>query len=30
LVKRESEIPHNPTICTRDRGRNVAILFILI
>jgi hypothetical protein len=21
LVKRESEIPRNPTICTRDRGK---------
>jgi hypothetical protein len=30
LVKRESEIPRNPTICTRDRGKNAAILFILI
>jgi hypothetical protein len=26
LVKRESEIPHNPTICTRDRGKIAAIL----
>jgi hypothetical protein len=30
LVKRESEIPRNPTICTKDRGKNAAILFILI
>jgi hypothetical protein len=30
LVNRESEIPRNPTICTRDRGKNAAILFILI
>jgi hypothetical protein len=30
LVKRESVIPRNPTICTRDRGKNAAILFILI
>jgi hypothetical protein len=30
LVKRESEIPRNPTICTRDRGKNATILFILI
>jgi hypothetical protein len=30
LVKRESEIPRNPTICTRDREKNDAILFILI
>jgi hypothetical protein len=31
LVKRESEIPRNPTICTRDIGkRNAAILFILV
>jgi hypothetical protein len=31
LVKRESEIRCNPTICTRDIGkRNAAILFILI
>jgi hypothetical protein len=26
LVKRESEIPHNPTICTMDRGKIAAIL----
>jgi hypothetical protein len=25
LVERESEIPRNPTICTRDRGKNAAI-----
>jgi hypothetical protein len=30
LVKRRSEIPRNPTICTRDIGKNAAILFILI
>jgi hypothetical protein len=30
LVRRESEIPHNPTISTRDRGKNATILFILI
>jgi hypothetical protein len=26
LVKIESEIPHNPTICTRDRGKIATIL----
>jgi hypothetical protein len=30
LVKRESEIPRNPTICTRNIGKNAVILFILI
>jgi hypothetical protein len=30
LVKWESETPRNPTICTRNRGENGAILFILI
>jgi hypothetical protein len=30
LVKTESEITHNPTICARDRGKNATILFILI
>jgi hypothetical protein len=28
--KGETEIPRNPTICTRDMGKNAAILFILI
>jgi hypothetical protein len=28
--KKETEIPRNPIICTRDMGKNAAILFILI
>jgi hypothetical protein len=28
--KGKNEIPRNPTIRTRDMGKNVAILFILI
>jgi hypothetical protein len=28
--KGKNKIPHNPTICTRDMGKNAAILFILI
>ena len=28
--KGKNEIPRNPTICTRDMGKNAAILFILI
>jgi hypothetical protein len=28
--KGNTEIPRNPTICTRDMGKNAAILFILI
>jgi hypothetical protein len=28
--KGRTEIPRNPTICTRDMGKNAAILFILI
>jgi hypothetical protein len=28
--KRKNEVPRNPTICTRDMGKNAAILFILI
>jgi hypothetical protein len=28
--KGKNEIPHNLTICTRDMGKNAAILFILI
>jgi hypothetical protein len=28
--KGKNEIPRNPTICTRDMGKNAAILFVLI
>jgi hypothetical protein len=28
--KGKTEIPRNPTICTRGMGKNAAILFILI
>jgi hypothetical protein len=28
--KGKNEIPRNPTICTRDMGKNAAILFTLI
>jgi hypothetical protein len=28
--KGKNEIPRNPTICTRDMGKNAAILFILL
>jgi hypothetical protein len=28
--KGTNEIPRNPSICTRDMGKNAAILFILI
>jgi hypothetical protein len=28
--KGKNENPRNPTICTRDMGKNAAILFILI
>jgi hypothetical protein len=28
--KGKNEIPRKPTICTRDMGKNAAILFILI
>jgi hypothetical protein len=28
--KGKNEIPRHPTICTRDMGKNAAILFILI
>jgi hypothetical protein len=30
MVKRKSEIPCNPSLCTRDIGRNATILFIII